>query len=350
MVIVGKANGEPWQVMDFQPLNQHATRETHHTKSLYHQARSIPKKVKKVFDAWNEYHSIPLHPEDTHFTTFITPWGRYRYLTAPKGYKVSGDGYTVHFDLLIEDVPNKTKCVDDTLMWSSSIEQAFHDAADYLCLRRANGITLNPEKFVFAQDTVEFAGFEIGPTTVKPARKITRAIAEFPTPTSTTDVRSWFGLVNQVAYFFSHADVVTPFRNLKPATTFSWTNDHQEAFEASKRLIIDQIQTGVKIFNKDRTTCIATDWSKSSISYWMFQRHCSCPQHELFCCKDGWRITLVGSRFTHAAESRYAAIEGEVLAVAEALQRCRHFVLGCTDLYIAVDHKPLVKNIRRLGI
>ena len=75
----------------------------------------------------------------------------------------------------------------------------------------------------------------------------------------------------------------------------------------------------------------------------MFQRHCSCPQRELFCCKKGGRITLVGSRFTHMAESRYTAIEGETLAVAEALQRCRHFILGCTDLFIAVDHKPLVR-------
>lgn len=336
MVIVGKANGEPRRVVDFQPLNHHATRETHHTKSLYHQARGVPKEVKKsVFDAWNGYHSVPLHPEDTHFTTFITPWGRYRYLTAPQGYKASGDGYTARFDSLIEDVPNKTKCVDDTLMWSSSIEQAFHDAADWLRLCGANGITLNPDKFVFAQDTVQFAGFEIGPTTVKPARKFTRAIAEFPTPTSTTDVRSWFGLVNQVAYSFSRADVMTPFRDLlKPATTFSWTTDLQEAFEASKRHIIDQIQTGVEIFDKDRTTCIATDWSKSGIGYWMFQRHCSCPQRELFCCKDGWRITLVGSRFTHAAESRYAAIEGEALAVAEALQGCRSAAQTCTSLLI----------------
>lgn len=133
MVIVGKANGEPRRVVDLQPLNQHATRETHHTKSPYHQARSVPKEVKKsVFDAWNGYHSVPLYPEDTHFTTFITPWGRYRYLTAPQGYKASGDGYTARFDSLIEDVPKKTKCVDDTIMWSSSIEQAFHDAADYL--------------------------------------------------------------------------------------------------------------------------------------------------------------------------------------------------------------------------
>ena len=345
MVIVGKANGEPRRVVDFQPLNAHATRETHHTKSPYHQARSVPKMMKKsVFDAWNGYHSVPLHPDDTHFTTFITPWGRYRYLTAPQGYKASGDGYSARFDGIIEGIKNKTKCVDDTLMWSEDIAQAFTDAANWLTLCGANGITLNPEKFVFAQDTVQFAGFEIGLTTIKPARKFTKAIAEFPIPTSTTDVRSWFGLVNQVAYSFSRADTMAPFRDLlKPSTKFVWTNEHQEAFEASKQEIIEQIQTGVEIFDKGRTTCIATDWSKSGIGFWMFQRHCLCPQRELFCCKEGWRITLVGSLFTHAAESRYAAIEGEALAVAEALQRCRHFILGCTDLFIAVDHKPLVR-------
>ena len=54
-------------------------------------------------------------------------------------------------------------------------------------------------------------------------------------------------------------------------------------------------------------------------------------------------MTLVGSRFTHSAESRYAPVEGEALAVAEALDRARHFVLGCSDLIVAVDHKPLLK-------
>ena len=59
--------------------------------------------------------------------------------------------------------------------------------------------------------------------------------------------------------------------------------------------------------------------------------------------RTGWKIALVGSRFTHAAESRYAPIEGEALAVADALKKARYFVLGCNDLIIAVDHKPLLK-------
>ena len=54
----------------------------------------------------------------------------------------------------------------------------------------------------------------------------------------------------------------------------------------------------------------------------------------------GW---MVGSRFTHEAESRYAPIEGEALAVADALDKARHFVLGCKNLTIAVDHRPLLK-------
>ena len=51
----------------------------------------------------------------------------------------------------------------------------------------------------------------------------------------------------------------------------------------------------------------------------------------------------MGSQFSHPAESRYAPIEGEALAVADALDKARYFVLGCRDLIVAVDHKPLLK-------
>ena len=49
---------------------------------------------------------------------------------------------------------------------------------------------------------------------------------------------------------------------------------------------------------------------------------------------------MVGSRFTHTAESRYTTVEGEALT---ALNKARYFVLGCRDLIVAVDHKPLLK-------
>ena len=128
-----------------------------------------------------------------------------------------------------------------------------------------------------------------------------------------------------------------------PPSPFARTDQLQQAFTASKSEICQRIKEGVRIFDKNRPTCLATDWSKDGIGYWLFQKHCQCPSREILCCQEGWKVVLVGSRFTHPAESRYAPVEGEALAVADALDKARHFVLGCSDLQIAVDHKPLLK-------
>ena len=345
MVICAKKNGKPRRTVDFQALNLHATRETHHTQSPFHQARSVPAgKKKTVFDCWNGYHSVCLHPDDRHLTTFITPWGRYRYKTAPQGYIASGDGFSRRFDEIVSDVPDKTKCIDDTLLWADNIEGSFYQAVNWLDICGQNGITLNPEKFVFGEDNVEFAGFEITNNHVRPCQKYLDAIRHFPKPTSVTDMRSWFGLINQVSYAFAATERMLPFRNaLKPDSPFTWTDELDQLFEESKAVIISEIENGVRIFDKSKPTCLATDWSKSGIGFWLFQKHCKCSTTKPFCCRTGWKVTLVGSRFTHAAESRYAPIEGEALAVADALDKARFFVLGCDNLIIAVDHKPLLK-------
>ena len=345
MVICTKKDGSLRRTINLQPLNQHATRETHHCPSPFHQARAVPGNTKKtIFDAWNGYHSVALNKDDRHYTTFITPWGRYRYCTAPQGYTASGDAYTARYDALVAHVTSKTKCIDDALLWSDDITGAYHQATEWLNICAVNGITLNPRKFRFAQDRVEFAGFDITPTEVRPSPKFLESITDFPTPTGITDIRAWFGLVNQVAYAFSLTAAMLPFRALlKPTTPFHWTTELDDAFTASKLEIVDRIKEGVAIFDKGRPTCLATDWSKDGIGYWLFQKHCQCPSREIFCCQEGWRVTLVGSRFTHSAESRYAPVEGEALAVADALDKARHFVLGCSDLVVAVDHKPLLK-------
>ena len=345
MVICAKKNGKPRRTVDFQPLNKFATRETHHTPSPFHQARSVPcNKKKTVLDAWNGYHSVPIREEDRHLTTFITPWGRYRYKTTPQGYIASGDGYTRRYDEIVSSIQNKTKCIDDALIWSDDIEESFHHTVNWLDICGRHGITLNPEKFQFAQDFVEFAGFNIGPSDVKPAAQMHDAIRNFPSPKTLTDLRSWFGLINQVSYTFSMAKETQPFRDLlKPKAMFKWTDELEELFQRSKLNIINEMENGVKIFDKSRPTCVATDWSKTGIGFWVLQKHCQCSNVVPFCCPNGWKVTLVGSRFTHSAEANYAPIEGEALAVAEALNKARYFVLGCKKLIVAVDHKPLLK-------
>ncbi len=125
MLVVHEASGRPRCTVDFQSLNAHACRETQHTRSHFHLARSVPReKLKSVFTAWNGY--------DRHYTTFITPWGRYQCCTASQGYIASGDAYTRRYDEIVADIPNKTKCIDDSLLWADTIGESFFRAVKWL--------------------------------------------------------------------------------------------------------------------------------------------------------------------------------------------------------------------------
>ena len=87
------------------------------------------------------------------------------------------------------------------------------------------------EKFQFANRTVEFAGFQITMKGIQPTDKYITAIKNFPTPTNISTVRSWFGLINQVAYSF---------------------------MKTENEKIVELIKEGVAAFNMNMVTCLQT--------------------------------------------------------------------------------------------
>ena len=85
------------------------------------------------------------------------------------------------------------------------------------------------------------------------------------------------------------------------------------------------------------------DFSKTGIGYLLTQKKCQCEEISPYCCPGGWQVVLAGSRFTKDAETRYAPVEGEALAVQWGLENTRHYTLGNPKLLVATDHKPLLK-------
>ena len=294
---------------------------------------------------------MPLSPESKDATTFITEWGRYRYCRAPQGYHASGDAYTRRFDDITSDFSRVSRCIDDSLLWDESIEESFWHTFDYLKHCSSNGIVFNVEKFVFCEKTCEFAGFELTPEGYRPPKRILDSILSFPVPKTPTDVKSWFGLVNQVAYAFAQSKTMSPFRDLlsKKKRDWQWTDELTRIFEESKTHIVERIKEGVCTFQKDLVTCIATDWSRVGIGFCLSQKHCSCPVDPVTgtwspnCGQGHWKLIMAGSRFTKPSEKLYSPPQGETLAVAYALNQCKKFVIGCSNLIVAVDHQALVK-------
>ena len=294
-------------------------------------------------DAVDGYHSVKLDEESQPLTTFITEWGRYTYLRMPQGFVASGDAYTSRYDDIIKDVPRKVKIVDDTLLYDNTIQEAFFAAWDYFSLCANNGIVLNISKFKFCRKTVDFADLSITPTGPVPSEKIMSAIKNFPQPKDITGARSWFGLVNQVAWAYSISPIMEPFRDLiKPNRNFYWDEQLTEIFNSSKQTIIELVKEGIRTFDASRRTCLQTDWSQSGIGYLLLHKYCKCKEDSPVCCPEGWKLVYAGSRFLTPTESRYSPTEGEALAVSWSLKHSRIFTLGCSNLLIAVDHKPLL--------
>ncbi|KAK8381385.1 hypothetical protein O3P69_018454 [Scylla paramamosain] len=149
-------------------------------------------------------------------------WGRaggwHRSVPAdpPMGHCAAPDAYTKRFDDALVDIQRKFKCIDDTLLHDESVEGAFWHAYELLEACARQGITLKPEKFRFGRREVEFVGFHVGWESYKPTDERLAAVRDFSMPAkpTLTDIRSWFGFVNQLAPFIATAPIMEPFRDL----------------------------------------------------------------------------------------------------------------------------------------
>ena len=122
---------------------------------------------------------------------------------------------------------------------------------------------------MFAAEEVEYTGFLVGMESIQPTLKYLESIVNFPVPGNISDVRSWFGLINQVAFAFSKGVIMAPFRDLlKAGNKFEWTEDLNKAFEASKQEIVRLVQNGVQMFDPELVTCLSTDFFKTSL-WWI---------------------------------------------------------------------------------
>ena len=148
----------------------------------------------------------------------------------PQGASFACDAYNRRHAAITAEFPRKETVVDDTCHFDNVDELELHwwRTIDYLILCGKNGIILNAEKFQFARLTVDFAGFRITESSIEPLPKYLDSIRDFPTPNSLTDIRSWFGLVNQLANYAQLRDLMQPFRAfLSPKTPFIWNKQLQ---------------------------------------------------------------------------------------------------------------------------
>ena len=97
---------------------------------------------------------------------------------------------------------------------------------------------------------------------VEPDPERLAAIAIFPVPKSTSDVRAFLGLANQLGAFLPDlAQATDELRQLlKKDTAFQWLNEHQAAFQKAKVILTSPHI--VHFFDSQKPMVLLTDASK----------------------------------------------------------------------------------------
>ena len=332
VVVNKKGSSEKRLTVDFQTLNRQVKRPTHPMRNARDALSGIGSaKWFTKLDARHGYWQIPLSDTSRPLTTFITPWGRYRYCRNPQGLISAGDEFNRRTDDAFDRLPNLIKVVDDGLIHDELFVDHLAHVRDVLQRAREHAITLSAKKFVFGVSQIEFCGFTVLASgyTVDPTK--TSAIQEFAIPSNRTDLRSFLGLVNQCGEFSSRlAEHAAPLRPLlKTSNDFVWDSVHTEAFNATKAELVSPAV--LSFYRHGDALRLETDASAlNGLGYALWQLQ-----------DDKWRLLHCGSRFLSDAESRYAIIELELLPVVWAVHKCSLFLSG-SSFQLCTDHRPLV--------
>ena len=336
---VPKPGGKVRLVVDYRGINRHIERPVHPFPS----PRDILKGIKpnsKWFlklDAVQGYYQVPLDEESSSLTTFLLPSGRFRFLRAPMGLSPSSDGFCERTDIILAPVPDMLKIVDDALLQAPTKEELLKKLEVALVCCRKHNLTLSAKKMSMGQ-SINFAGYIISADGVKPDPGQVKALKDFPVPTNLTELRSFLGLANQLAFLLpdlAHATAgLRPL--LKKDVAFLWLPEHQSSFEDTIKLLTSDMI--VKPFNPSFKTELLTDASRlKGLGYALVQRAPDSEQPRLVQC---------GSRTLNSADKRYAPNELECLGICYAVLDCRFYLQG-GHFDVMTDHRPLVGSFNK---
>ena len=110
----------------------------------------------------------------------------------PYGLSSISEHYNRRMDEAFEGLSGYRRIVDDVVIFDCDEAQHTHHVRQFLARCAEKNITLNLDKWQFAQPEINFAGFLLSANGYSVDSSITDAIARFPTPSGRAELRSTF--------------------------------------------------------------------------------------------------------------------------------------------------------------
>ena len=223
--------------------------------------------------------------------------------------------------------------IDDIIVHAETAIK--HDHRLHAVLERCEKInlTLNKEKCVFKVKEVTYIGHKLTQEGIKPDDEKVRVINDMPAPTDKKGVERLLGTVSYLGKFIPNLATVTePIRVLlRKDIEFQWSHEQEKALYEIKSILTKDGGPIPNFFDIQKPVTISCDASPTGLAGVLLQEE---------------RPVAYASRSLTDAESRYAQIEKELLAVQFTLERFHQYIYG-KKVTVESDHKPLEAIVKK---
>lgn len=322
--IIPKKDGRVRFITDYRQLNQRMRRKPWpmpHIADLLQDIGSY--KYVTALDLSMAYYHLRLDDEASDLSTFVLPFGLYKYRRLPMGLCLSVDIFQEKMAQLFADTPYIKVYLDDLLVLSNGTYED-HLEKVKLALERlhSKNLQVNPLKSYWAVKEVDYLGFRLTPDGVQPQPKKVAAIMNMEAPKNKRQLRHFIGLVNYYRYMWrKRSHILAPLSALvSKLKKFHWGPEQHAAFEEIKLLVAQKVLLSFP------------DYSQG------FQLYLDASDRQLGAVlKQGDKTLAFFSKKLNKAQLNYGVGEKEFLSLVEALKEFRTMIYGYkVDVY--TDH------------
>ena len=288
----------------------------------------------KVFtkvDLQSGYWHCTLDEESSNMTTFVTLFGRYKWLRLPFGLNVSSEIFQKRLNMALEGLEGVMCVADDIIVYGTGddIQHAteYHDKKlrELLLRCRKKGIRLNRNKCQFRTNDITFLGHRITSQGLKPDDAKVEAIMKMENPQNVEEAQRLQGTVNYLARFMPRlSEVMEPIRRLTRSNTeWEWTEVQDNSMKEIKRMVTEA--PILAFYDPAKELVIECDASQKGLGAVLMQQG---------------RPIAYASRALAPTETRYAHIEKETLSIVFSLDKFHQYVFA-RKTTVFNDHKPI---------
>ncbi len=332
LVPVKKKDGSVRICVDFRQLNAVTSLRRYWLPSLAEILDQIgPNSCLSTLDLTAGFHQIAMDEESSDLTSFVCPFGKFKYRRMPFGLKNAPAIFQAAIVAVLKTVAHCcVNYVDDVVVFSKNWEDHLSHLRSVIECLGASGLSIKLKKCCFGRSHLLYLGYRIGSGSFSIPDHRVSALSEFARPVTKKQLRSFLGSMSYYRQFIPKfaecSSLLTPATSLRAPLRVVWTKEMTSAFCELKVLLCSSCLLYVP--SCEDVFVLYSDASGAGVG--------GC----LHVVRDG-RELPVGfySRQLRSAEKNYSVSELECLAIVASLKHFEFHIYGI-EVRVVTDHKP----------